>query len=121
MYKERVKTVSHLAQVGIELYDGPSEYVKEDIGKWMTTTACGLLDRLIVILEETDFEKEQIKKTIKAFCKEHEIKLVVIAQPIRIALTGGAMSPGVFDLLVLFGKEESITRLKALQRFLEKK
>lgn len=121
IYKGRVKTLGHLAQVLVELYSGPSEYVKEDIGKWMTTTACGLLDRLITILEEQNFEKEQLKETVKAFCKEHEIKLVVVAQPIRIALTGGAMSPGVFDLLVLLGKEESITRLKALQEFLEKK
>ncbi len=121
MYKGRVKTVGHLAQVLVELYNGPSEYAKEDIGKWMTTTACGLLDRLILVLEEYDFEKESLKEVVKAFCKEHEIKLVVIAQPTRIALTGGTMSPGVFDLLILFGKEESITRLKALQRFLEKK
>lgn len=121
MYKERVKTVGHLAQVLVELYNGPSEYTKEDIGKWMTTTACGLLDRLIMILEEHTFEKESIKEMMKTFCKEHDIKLVTIAQPIRIALTGGTMSPGVFELLVLLGKEESITRLKALQGFLEKK
>lgn len=121
IYKERVKTVEQLAQVVADLYSGPCEYTQEDIGKWMTTTATGLLDRLISILEEQDFEKDQIKDTIKAFCKEHEIKLVIVAQPIRIALTGGTMSPGVFDLLVLLGKEESITRLKALQEFLEKK
>lgn len=118
IYKERVKTVGHLVQVLVELYNGPSEYAKEDIGKWMTTAACGLLDRLIVVLEEQNFEKENLKEIIKAFCKEHEIKLVIIAQPIRIALTGGTMSPGVFDLLVLLGKQESITRLKALQECL---
>jgi glutamyl-tRNA synthetase len=119
MYKGRVKTVGQLSQIMLELYNGPSEYAKDDIGKWMTTTASGLLDRLLTLLEEHTFEKEQLKETMKAFCKEHEVKLVIVAQPIRIALTGGTASPGVFDLLVLFGKAESIQRLKSLQRFLE--
>ena len=121
MYKGRVKTVSQLAHVLVELYNGPSEYAKEDIGKWMTTTACGLFDRLITLLEEQTFELEELKQTVKTFCKEHGIKLVTVAQPIRIALTGSAMSPGVFDLLVLLGKVETVQRLKTLQRFLEAK
>lgn len=121
IYKGRVKTVGHLAQIITELYDGPSEYTTEDIGKWMTTSARGLLDRLITVLEQHDFELDALKVIVKSFCKEHDIKLVTVAQPIRIALTGGAMSPGVFDLLSLLGKQESIQRLQALQRFLEEK
>jgi glutamyl-tRNA synthetase len=121
IYKGRVKTVGHLAQTVTELYDGPSEYAKEDIGKWMTTTASGLFDRLITVLEQHDFELNALKETIKSFCKEHDTKLVTVAQPIRIALTGGTMSPGVFDLLALLGKKESIQRLQGLQRFLEEK
>jgi glutamyl-tRNA synthetase len=38
--------------------------------------------------------------------------LVNIAQPIRVALTGTTVSPGVFEVLEIFGKEESLKRLE---------
>ena len=87
----------------------------------MTSTTREFFDRLVAILEYQNFEHDILAQVVKNFCKEHEIKLVTIAQPVRIALTGGTSSPGVFDMLSLLGKEESITRLHALQRFLEQK
>lgn len=119
MYKERVKTLKMLAQVITQLYDGPSEYQQEAIKTWMTSIAYGLLDKLIMLLEDVPFTQEDLKEITNAFCKQHAIKLVTIAQPVRIALTGSITSPGIFELLTLLGKHESLKRLKAFQRFLE--
>jgi len=55
-----------------------------------------------------------VSNAIKGLCKQLEIKLVALAQPIRIALTGTSASPGIFALLELVGKQESIKRLTAL-------
>ena len=44
--------------------------------------------------------------------KKKELKLGKVAQPLRAALTGRSTSPGIFDVLVVLGKEESIARLK---------
>ena len=48
---------------------------------------------------------------IKTLAKDLGIKLVDLAQPIRISLIGTSASPGVFELLELLGKTESINRL----------
>ena len=39
------------------------------------------------------------------------VKLGLVAQPLRAALTGRASSPGIFDVLVLLGREESLARI----------
>jgi glutamyl-tRNA synthetase len=40
-----------------------------------------------------------------------EIKLGAIAQPLRAALTGRVVSPGIFDVLAVLGREESLARI----------
>ena len=73
------------------------------------------LKDLVQILEELEpFTVDIVKDSIKKICKEREIKLVVLAQPIRIALVGTTSSPGIFDLLALIGKQESVSRLHRL-------
>ncbi len=120
LYQERVKIGSELCTLLVTLHDGPSLYEVEDVKKWMSRQSRGYLDALTPKLEAIDeFTSQALSALIKAFCKEHDIKLVHVAQPLRIALTGGASSPGVFELLALLGKEESIKRIHALQRFLE--
>jgi glutamyl-tRNA synthetase len=43
------------------------------------------------------------------------VKLGQVAQPLRAALTGRATSPGIFDVLVLLGREESLARIADAQ------
>ena len=50
--------------------------------------------------------------TLRGFAEQNELKLGKVAQPIRAALTGKAVSPGVFDVLNVLGKSESIERIK---------
>jgi glutamyl-tRNA synthetase len=56
------------------------------------------------------WNEDQISFSIKTFCKQNNIK---ITQPIRVALTGLNSSPGVFSLLMVLGKNESLSRLNA--------
>jgi glutamyl-tRNA synthetase len=41
----------------------------------------------------------------------HDLKLGKIAQPVRVALTGGTVSPGIFEIIEVLGKEETLHRL----------
>ena len=43
--------------------------------------------------------------------EEAGVKLGQVAQPLRAALTGRATSPGIFDVLALLGREESLARV----------
>lgn len=48
---------------------------------------------------------------MRAFAEAEGLKLGKVAQPLRAALTGRATSPGVFDVLAVLGREESLARL----------
>jgi len=44
--------------------------------------------------------------------EEEGMKLGKLAQPVRVALTGATVSPGIYDVILLLGKEETLKRLK---------
>jgi len=44
-----------------------------------------------------------------------------IAQPVRVALTGKTVSPGIFEVMEVLGKEKTLTRLREVMKYLEEK
>ena len=65
------------------------------------------------LAEENHWTIEALEATTKAYAEELELGLGKLAQPMRAALTGTTTSPGIFDVLVLLGKEESLARIDA--------
>ncbi len=121
LYKQRAKTLLEIAQELIALHKGPITFDENDIAKWITTDIGEYLPILIQRLEQQEsFISDDLSDMIKQCSKEWNIKLVQIAQPIRIALVGKTSSPGIFELLALLGKQESIHRLQNLLMFLNK-
>jgi glutamyl-tRNA synthetase len=53
-----------------------------------------------------DWTAPVLEANLKAMAEELGVGLGKIAQPLRASLTGQATSPGIFDVLVLLGKEE---------------
>ena len=111
LYQERSKTLVELANYVIGFYRTPSEYLQKDIEENITPSTPVLLSQILEILHTHDMQL--VPDAIKQLCKTQTIPLKSIAQPIRIALTGVATSPGVFDMLLILGKQESINRLHA--------
>jgi glutamyl-tRNA synthetase len=62
---------------------------------------------------EPDWTSEALEASLKAFAEELGLGLGKLAQPLRAALTGQTTSPGIFDVLVLLGREESLARIDA--------
>lgn len=62
---------------------------------------------------ENDWTSDALEATTKRLADELELGLGKLAQPMRAALTGTTTSPGIFDVLVLLGREESLARIKA--------
>jgi glutamyl-tRNA synthetase len=48
---------------------------------------------------------------VRAFALRKDVKLGAVAQPLRAALTGRPTSPGIFEVLQVLGKQESLARL----------
>lgn len=112
--KTRAKTVDELAESAAFLFaKRPLE---------MTEKAAKLLDedgraRLALVSEalhaENSWTIEALEATTKSLAEAHELGLGKLAQPMRAALTGSTTSPGIFDVLVLLGKEEALARIDA--------
>jgi len=60
-----------------------------------------------------DWTEEGIHAVFTGLMEELALKLGKIAQPIRVALTGGTASPGLFEVMQILGKEQTLARLNA--------
>ena len=52
-----------------------------------------------------------IEEIVRSFAEDEGLKLGHVAQPLRAALTGRAVSPGVFDVIETLGRDEALARL----------
>ena len=59
----------------------------------------------------TDWNAETTEAAVKAFAELEGVKLGIVAQPLRAALTGRSASPGIFEVLEILGREESLGRI----------
>jgi glutamyl-tRNA synthetase len=110
--KERAKTL-------VELLDGAGflfaqrplaldESAKEILAKGGRGHLAALLPRLKGV---ADWTSSATEAAVRDYALEHGAKLGQIAQPLRAAMTGRATSPGIFDVLAVMGREESLGRI----------
>ncbi|WP_340109172.1 glutamate--tRNA ligase [Pikeienuella sp. HZG-20] len=110
--KERAKTLVELLDSAYYiLADRPLD-LDEKARKLLDEDARRRLTRLTERLRNVSaWTVEALEVQVRAFVDDESLKLGKIAQPVRAALTGRATSPGVFDVLVTLGKDESLARL----------
>jgi len=58
-----------------------------------------------------NWDHDTLDAAVREVAERKELKLGKLAQPLRAALTGQTTSPGIFDVLVLLGKSESLARI----------
>ena len=111
--KERAKTI-------IELAESAEFYVRklplpftEKAANILTEDALEILGKLEGRLASlSEWTETSIEDTIRVFSEEEDLKFGKVAQPLRSALTGTTKSPGIFEVLLVLGKEETLLRLK---------
>jgi glutamyl-tRNA synthetase len=95
------------------LHDGPLEFDAK-AAKLLTEDTLPMLVALTSHLREASYwNNEILEATVRSFADGEGLKLGKTAQPLRAALTGRAVSPGVFDVLVTLGRDLSLARLDA--------
>ncbi len=68
-----------------------------------------------------DYSEKSLEQVFVALMEAFEIKLGKIAQPVRVALTGTSVSPGIFEIITVLGKERVVSRLEAAIKYIEKR
>ena len=73
---------------------------------------------MIKELSRVEFTDEALEKLFRGLSEELGLKLKKIAQPVRVALTGKTVSPGLFEIMRVLGRERVIRRLDRALHFL---
>lgn len=124
-----VKTVQERSRTLVEMADAAELYFREDIvyeekaaQKFLTQDMIEIFETLLSKLENISvFTHQTIESVFNSIMNDKGVKLGKIAQPVRVALTGGTVSPGIFEVIEIFGKEKTIARLKKAVIFMQSK
>jgi glutamyl-tRNA synthetase len=109
--KPRAKTIVELADKA-RFYVAPRPIQPTpDAAKLLTGEARQLLGQLVTDLDGSDWQAGQIEQKLRDFAGGKNIKLGAVAQPLRAALTGSLASPGIFEVMEVLGRDESLARI----------
>jgi glutamyl-tRNA synthetase len=110
--KERAKTLVELSNAAGYLFAQRPLSLDEAATKLLTPPARDLLARLHDSLAACEWTLIALEAATKAFAETAGVKLGQVAQPLRAALTGKSTSPGIYDVLVVLGRDEALARIK---------
>jgi glutamyl-tRNA synthetase len=116
--KELVRKAAPLVQEKIEIFSQFPDYVRflfEDVQPAVPTDGEGpvLAEAESALAELEPFEAEQIERELRALAERLELKPRDAFQPIRLAVTGAKVSPGLFESIELLGRDRTLRRLAA--------
>jgi len=113
LIQERCKTLLDVVQQSRWFFSDVEVYDPAAVKKWVKPVSEALLASLIAKLGAlVDWTPEAIQASVQAVVDENEVGFAKVAQPVRIAVTGGTMSPSIDQTLFQLGREVSMTRLK---------
>jgi len=110
--KQRAKDLNELADGASFLFRARPLAMDEKAGTLLDPAAIDLLAAVRRAIEAVDaWGAEALEAAVRGVAEQAGLGLGKVAQPLRAALTGRTTSPGIFDVLVLLGREESLARL----------
>ncbi len=112
-YKQRATTLIEIYKNIVTLALPPETYNLTLIEKWRFDKTKDLISWFLdSIAQMESLTHDSLLAKANEGCAQFGAKLVQIAQPLRLALTGGIVSPGVFELITIIGREKTIARLE---------
>lgn len=120
LYKQRTKTLVELADEIKMVYDGSNPFLDDELAQWVNKDTVAHMKQIYKTLDELEsFGLPQVTDAVKAIAKEHELKIVAVAQPLRIALIHKTAGPGVFELATILGKELTLSRIESFITYIQ--
>jgi len=115
--QEKAQTLEEVWPLVRFLFEEPAD----DPDAWrrvMTPEARPLLAAALDALRDlASFEPASIEEALRGVVERHEAKPKQVFQPIRVAISGGTVSPGIFESLAALGREQAMARIeRALER-----
>jgi len=118
--KTRAKTLVEMAEAARFYFQDPRPYEEKGAKKFLTSDTAPILHKAMQALESLpDLSEETLTGMLKDLADEAGVKMVAVAQPLRVALTGRTASPSLTDVIALLDKPESLKRLAHALEFID--
>ncbi|MBN8815084.1 MAG: glutamate--tRNA ligase [Sphingomonas sp.] len=110
--KPRAANLIELADGSAFLFSVRPLQIDTDAAPLLAGDAPALLSQLHTALDAAEsWDTETLENAVRRVAEDAGVKLGQVAQPLRAALTGKRTSPGIFDVLAVLGREESLGRI----------
>lgn len=112
--QERIKVLSELREVSYYFFQDELHYDEKAVRKVLGKEgAVEILSTLLPeLLSVTDYTQENLEPIFRKAQEQHQRKLADIIQPVRVAVTGTNVSPGIYDVLAILGRARTCQRIK---------
>ncbi len=108
----RSKTLADMAKAAVFYYLDEPVWEEKAVAKFLTPANKPLLEQSAQGLQALeDFSQEPMEEMFKAIMASTGLGFGKIAQPLRVALTGTTVSPGIFEMILAMGKEKTLDRI----------
>ena len=116
----RSKTLVEMAQGAIFYYHDDVKFEEKAANKFLKPEIVTLLEKTAEYIEDLEvYTQEELENVFKKIMEQTDLKFGKIAQPLRVAITGSTVSPGIFEMLLALGKEKTILRIKSAIQMIE--
>ncbi len=120
LIKDRSKTILEIAEMSELFFKDSLEYDQELISKTFREESASITKDFKNAIESTQkWDRSEIENIFDNLMTQHDVQIGKVMKPIRVALTGIPYGPGIFDLILLLGKEMCLKRLRKLLSLLD--
>ncbi len=109
----RSKTLVEMAESSLFYFQETLDFDEKAVKKFLKPQALTPLTESANLIEAlADFTEPALEEIFKQVMEKHELKFGKIAQPLRVALTGKTVSPGIFEMILALGREKTVSRIR---------
>ena len=120
--RPRAKTLLEMAEASLFYFQDEVVYDEEAVRQYLTPEFADSLGAIAEGLAGVgDYSPRGIEEFLRKIAEERATKLKHIAQPLRVALTGKTVSPGIDEVMVTLGKDRVIKRLRKAMAYIDAK
>ncbi len=120
--RERAKTLVEMAEASRYFFEEPATYDEKAARKNLNASAGPLLAAIAAALGQLDdWVADTIHQVIEQVAEQFDVKLGKVAQPLRVAVTGGAVSPPIDATVELIGRPKTLARIDAALAYIKGK
>lgn len=112
LMRERISFPQDLVDQGAYLFEAPSEYHPKGKKKWKAAAVELLEEYKAHLAELTDWSTDPLHDDFGAFVESKEVGFGKLMAPLRWVLTGVMGGPGLFEIMEMLGKEETLSRIQ---------